>query len=71
MATLLALREVGKAIKSLDQFPVNLTQLGTQVNANRCETARRNLINILFSNGYELQRGTYKVIKSTQKRNLL
>ena len=71
MANLTALKQVGKAIKALDEFPSNSTQLGSEANVKRSDTARKSLVNILFSNGYELQIATYKVIKSTTKRDLI
>ncbi len=71
MANLTALKQVAKAIKALDEFPSNSAQLGSEANVERSDIARKSLINILFSNGYELQIGTYKVIKSTIKRDLI
>jgi len=65
------LRDVAKAIKSIDQHSTNVLNYGTKTNANRVGKARRNLVNIIFSNGYELERGSYKVVKSKRKRPLI
>ena len=68
---LFVMQQIGKAIKALDEFHVHEIYVGTKTNVKRINTARKNLINVLFSNGYELQRLTHKVIKSEHKRPLI
>jgi hypothetical protein len=68
---LFSLQCVGKAIKQLDEFRVSEKNLRTKTNVKRVDSARIYLINVLFSNGYELQRDTYKVVKSQTKRPLV
>ena len=68
---LFAMKQVGKAIKELDEFRVSESYVGTKTNVKRIDNARKNLINVLFSNGYELQRDTYKVVESKSKRKLI
>lgn len=70
-ADVFAMRKIGRAIKALDDFRVSVNYVGGKTNAKRIDAARRNLINVLFSNGYELQYGSYRVIKSKQKRDLI
>jgi hypothetical protein len=65
------LKDVAKAIKSLDQHRTTVSNYGTKTNANRADKARKNLVNIIFSNGYELEGGTYKVVKAKRKRPLV
>jgi hypothetical protein len=66
-----AMKSIGKAIKMLDEINPSARNLGTIKNVFRYTITRRNLINILFSNGYELQEFTYRVIKSKSKRELI
>ncbi len=68
---LFSLQAIGKAIKQLDEFRVSENNLGSKTNVKRVDSARVDLINVLFSNGYELQRDTYKVVKSQAKRPLI
>lgn len=68
---LFALKCIGRAIKQLDEFRISENNLGSKINVERVDSARANLINVLFSNGYELQRDTYKVVKSKVKRTLI
>lgn len=66
-----ALKAIAKAIRSLDEGGKVNPTLPTSFNDTRRDSARKNLINILFSSGYELEHDTYKLIKSTHKRPLL
>lgn len=68
---LFALQCIGKSIKQLDEFRVSENNLGSKTNVKRVDSARVDLINVLFSNGYELQRDSYKVVKSRAKRALI
>ena len=68
---LFAMRQIGKAIKTLDAFRVSVEYVGTQENVKRIDESRNNLINVLFSNGYELELYTYKVVRSKQTRDLI
>ena len=67
------MRKIAKQIKEIDSIIGfgEVKSLGSKENADRLNEARRNLINILFSNGYELEYKTFKVIKSTNKRDLI
>lgn len=64
---LFAMKKIGKAIKFLDGFLLSKNSVGTQENVKRIDEARNNLINVLFSSGYEFQRVTYKIIKNKNK----
>jgi len=66
-----AMKQIATAIKALDSFRVHEIYVGTQDNVKRINEARINLINVLFSSGYELQCGTYKLVKSKEKRKLI
>jgi hypothetical protein len=66
-----SMKQVGKAIKELDEFRVHENYVGTKTNVNRLNNARKHLINVLFSSGYELELDTYKLIRSKRKRKLL
>jgi hypothetical protein len=65
------LKDIAKAIVLIDRNRAIASNYGSKVNADRANEARRNLINILFSNGYELEAGTFKVIESPRQRPLL
>jgi hypothetical protein len=71
MAASEPLRNVGRAIKWLDEWPSRPTNYGSIANCTRIDEARKNLINVLFSMGYELKSGTYTVVKSKEKRKLV
>lgn len=75
MATnkMIVLRNIAKAIKNLDEvsFIKNENTVDSKENVNRIDDARRNLINVIFDNGYELSEYSYKVVKSKYKRNLI
>jgi len=66
-----AMRHIAKAIKSIDEITKNETVVKSDTNVWRVEEARRHLINTIFNCGYELQHKTYRVIKSTSKRQLI
>ena len=67
-----AMRSIGEAVKKLDSFShLNDDQLGPQENVQRIDNARKNLVNVLFSCGYELQEFTSSVIKSKHQRPLI
>ncbi len=66
-----SMQRIAKAIKEIDEVPARDTYLKTDGNVWRINEARRNLINILFLCGYELQEKTYRVIKSQHKRQLI
>jgi len=65
-------RQVAASIKALDMLgPWKDRSNLSDENIERMDIARRNLINILFSTGYELQEYTMKPIKSKHPRPLL
>ena len=67
-----AMREIGRAIKAIDSFSfMNFDAVGTIENVERINIARKNLINMLFSCGYELEEFTSRVRKSKYKRALI
>ncbi len=66
-----SMQRIAKAIKEIDEVPKQETHLKTDGNVWRINEARKNLINILFLCGYELQEKTYRVIKSKHKRQLI
>jgi len=67
-----AMREIGKAIKAIDSFSfMNFDAVGTIENVERINIARKNLINTLFSCGYELEEFTSRVRKLKHKRALI
>lgn len=66
-----SMQRIAKAIRELDEIPSDDNYLKSDGNVQRLDEARRNLINILFNCGYELQYKTYRVIKSTHKRQLI
>lgn len=65
-------------VKAIEQLDVSSRYNGTNVFGGEAESAmfdkaRKNLVEILFSNGYEIGRtptGKYKLLKSTQQRKL-
>jgi hypothetical protein len=67
------MREIGKAIKAIDSFSfMNFDAVGTIENVERINIARKNLINTLFSCGYEeLEEFTMCVRKSKRIRPLI
>lgn len=65
------LRQIGKAIHAIDANVINTRTVHSKTNIRRTRLARKHLINILFSCGYELEWKSYKVIKSTQTRELI
>lgn len=66
-----AMKCISKAIKELDEFRVSENYVNSKRNVKRIDKARKELINTLFSCGYELQAHTYKAIKSRAFRPLL
>jgi len=67
-----AMREIGKAIRAIDSFSfMKLDAVETIENLERLHIARKNLINTLFSCGYELEEFTSRVRKSKHKRALI
>jgi hypothetical protein len=65
------MRKIAKIIRELDTYHSWVGNLGSDENVKRENVARKNLVNILFSNGYELQQGTMRLIKSKSPRKLL
>ena len=61
------LNEIKNAIKCIDSVAWGINY-GEQ--KQRINTARANLINIIFSEGFELSRN-YRVVKQTTKRELI
>ncbi len=59
---------IARAIKAIDQI-VWFQEWGTE-DYKRINNARKELIDIVFDAGYELQSGTYRVIVSKTKRDL-
>jgi hypothetical protein len=70
-AELFCLKQIVRSIKELDKFRHSKVYLGSDENVTRIDEARKNLINILFDNGYEIDYKTKKLIVSKVKRNLL
>ena len=68
---LFSLKQIGKAIKALDEFRSTEQYLGSKINVKRVDKSRVNLLNVLLSNGYELVPRTYNIIKSQSKRQLI
>ena len=67
-----AMREIGKAIRAIDSFSfMKLDAVETIENIERLHIARKNMINTLFSCGYELEEFTSRVRKSKYKRALI
>ena len=67
-----AMREIGKAIRAIDSFSfMKLDAVETIENLERLHIARKNLINTLFSCGYELEEFTSRVTRSKHKRALI
>lgn len=67
-----AKREIGKAITAIDSFSfMKLDAVETIENIERLHIARKNMINTLFSCGYELEEFTSRVRKSRYKRALI
>ena len=65
-------RQVSAAIKALDTLgPLNAPGNISVMDNERISIARRNLVNVLFHTGYELQEYTYRVIKSKRPRQLV
>lgn len=71
MAEITALRKIAKAIENLDSTSNSVFTFGTASNVIRKKEARRLCINILFSSGYGLEMGTYKLIKLNKKQTLV
>ena len=66
-----SLRKVVKAIKAIDELSIH-DEIGGKENDERLADARNNLVNILFSNGYEIESpNNYRLIKSEYKRDLV
>ncbi|HZK96539.1 MAG TPA: hypothetical protein VFC67_20225 [Prolixibacteraceae bacterium] len=67
-----AMREIGKAIRAIDNFSfMQLDAVETIENLERLHIARKNMINTLFSCGYELEEFTSRVRKSKYQRQLI
>ena len=66
-----ALQKAAEAIRAIDSF-TTLTWLELRTKGNNdIDQARKSLINFIFSNGFELQEHTSKLIKSKIKRPLI
>ncbi len=67
-----AMREIGKAIRAIDSFSfLKQDAVESTENLEWLQIARKNLINTLFSCGYELEQFTSRVKKSKYKRALI
>lgn len=66
-----ALRNIAKAIKLLDTYSKVETTYGTTENVQRVEKSRKDLINVIFSCGYDFDRETYRLFKLKKKRDLI
>ncbi len=53
---------IAKSVKSLDESLWSLTRGSDEYNT--VSNARQNLVKIIFQNGYELKRDTYRLVKS-------
>jgi len=60
---------IARAIKAIDQVKWFVPK--NSKDDIRITRARGHLINIVFDNGYELQQGSYRVVKSKTKRELM
>lgn len=55
---------IAKSIKSLDESLWSLNRGSDEYNT--VSNARQNLVKIIFQNGYELKRDTYRLVKSKE-----
>lgn len=59
---------LAKAVKSLDESLWSINRHCDEYTT--VSNARQSLVSIIFENGYELQRDTYRLIKSKTKRSI-
>ena len=59
---------LAKSVKSLDESLWSINRDSDEYTT--VSNARQNLVSIIFENGYELQRDTYRLIKSKVKRSI-
>lgn len=67
MTNVKSLKPIAKAIKELDSEFTTKSELGSFTNVKRKRDAREKLINIIFSNGFQLDK-TYRLKKNTNKK---
>lgn len=62
------LTSLANAIEKIDETSWSVNN---PIDKKRIEEARKNLINVICDNGYELAEHTYRVVKSKNKRELI
>jgi hypothetical protein len=66
-----SLQHLAKIIKVFNEFRPTEDTVGSEANVKRIDTAYKNVINVIFSCGYEIDYHSRRLIKSKNKRKLL